>query len=303
MIVMLNTLEAPASLRTAALLAGRLDAGRTLELWGLSPADASRRAAALQGRGARHLVAPGVFLEASAMAATRAALGELDDEVYAFRVDLWADPLPDAEGGPSGLKAWREAVAREARRGDIGLALDLGGGAPAEAAAAIWDDLHEPVVLVEPDPGWPAAFVAERRLLTRALGTTALAVEHVGSTAVAGLPAKPIIDVLVTVKDLADAAGCVAPLAALGYAFADYPQNRDRRFFRKGKPRSHHIQIVARDSPAAQAYLRFRDALRQDAALREEYAALKRASQRDLAQRRAEYGARKTAMIERALAH
>lgn len=54
-----------------------------------------------------------------------------------------------------------------------------------------------------------------------------------------------------------------------------YLQNTDRRFFRKGTPRSHHIHIVAHDSPSARASLCFRDALRSDAGLRQEYQQLK----------------------------
>lgn len=298
MLVMLNTLDAPEARQAARQLAARFGTGLVLRLEGRSPTEAARRAEELRSEGAGELVAPGTFHDAEALAAMRAALGQHDDEVYAFLVDLWAD----TNTGPPGLATWREAVAREARRGDMGLALDLAGLAPREVADAIRGDLHEPVVLAEPDPGWPASFAAERRRLLAALGEAALSIEHVGSTAVSGLPAKPIIDILVTVEHLAHAEGCIAPLAALGYAFVDYPQNRDRRFFRKGKPRSHHVQIVAAESPAARAYRAFRDALRQDDALREKYAALKHASQRELKHRRAEYGARKTALVRRALA-
>ncbi len=296
MIVMLNTLQCAEALETAGLLAARFEAGEVLSLWGLSTDEAQLGAAQLKARGAAHLVAAGTFHDCAALARQRVSLGHHDDEVYAFLLDLWSE-----ETGTAGLRSWRAALEDQVRSGDIGLALNLLGRSPAEAAAKIWDDLHEPVELCEPDAQWQAMFARERRRIEQALGGVALRVEHVGSTAVSGLLAKPIIDVLVIVGSLDDAAGCIAPLAGLGYAFVDYPQNTDRRFFRKGKPRTHHIQIVEHDSPAARAYIGFRDALRADPSLREEYAALKRASQRELKHRRAQYGERKSELIRRAL--
>jgi GrpB-like predicted nucleotidyltransferase (UPF0157 family) len=88
----------------------------------------------------------------------------------------------------------------------------------------------------------------------------------------------------------------------LGYAFIDYAQNRDRRFFRKGRPRSHHIHIVAHNSPSAQAHLRFRDLLRTDPALRQEYLDLKLEAMQRFTSRRALYGEHKSAIIRKALA-
>lgn len=74
-----------------------------------------------------------------------------------------------------------------------------------------------PVVVVGPDPAWPGLFAQERAAITSALGSTALSVEHVGSTSVPGLPAKPVIDVLLLVPDSADEPAYLPALLAVGY--------------------------------------------------------------------------------------
>ena len=71
------------------------------------------------------------------------------------------------------------------------------------------------------------------------------------------------------------AAECIAPLSKLGYTFIDYPENTQRRFFRKGSPRTHHLHIVAQGSAEMCDHLDFRDALRADAGLHRRYAELK----------------------------
>jgi GrpB-like predicted nucleotidyltransferase (UPF0157 family) len=73
------------------------------------------------------------------------------------------------------------------------------------------------IVIVDYDPGWPARFEAERARVQRALGARVLRVEHIGSTAVPGLPAKPIIDLLVAVEDPDDDAATSAALESVGY--------------------------------------------------------------------------------------
>jgi len=118
---------------------------------------------------------------------------------------------------------------------------------------------------------------------------------------VPGLPAKPIIDIMIAVQRLEDALACVGPLSDLGYAFVDYPHNTDRRFFRRGQPRTHHVHIVAAGSVSLRDHLAFRDALRAHSEWRDQYAALKY----DLAQRhwnnRVQYTDGKTEFVQRIL--
>jgi GrpB-like predicted nucleotidyltransferase (UPF0157 family) len=103
---------------------------------------------------------------------------------------------------------------------------------------------------------------------------------------------------MITVPQLEDAIDCIGPLSDLGYAFIDYPQNTERRFFRKGQPRTHHLHIVKVGSGELRDHLAFRDALRANADWHDQYAALKY----DLADRhrndRAQYSASKTEFVQ-----
>lgn len=77
-----------------------------------------------------------------------------------------------------------------------------------------------PIVIRDHDPAWAAMFEDEERRLRGVLGPMVVGVEHMGSTAVPGLPAKPIIDLLVGVRSLTETrSSCVEPLAAIGYAY------------------------------------------------------------------------------------
>jgi GrpB-like predicted nucleotidyltransferase (UPF0157 family) len=140
--------------------------------------------------------------------------------------------------------------------------------------------LPDEIVIVPYNPAWPALYEAEAARVRAALpADIVLAIEHFGSTAIPGLAAKPVIDILVAVRSIEEARECaVAPLSALGYAFwADNPK-RDRLFFVKGLPpaprRTHHVHFT---ELAGEAWhrLRFRDHLRRDAEAREAYLALK----------------------------
>ena len=110
-----------------------------------------------------------------------------------------------------------------------------------------------------------------------------------------------MIDILVVVRRLDDAVECIAPLASLGYAFIDYPQNTERRFFRKGLPRTHHLHIVAQDSAELPDHLDFRDALRADPELHRQYQELKHELARRYKNDRATYSERKGAFVIQAL--
>jgi len=162
------------------------------------------------------------------------------------------------------------------------------------------------VVIVPYDPRWPAMFANERERILTATGGVVLAVEHVGSTAVPGLAAKPIIDILAGVRHLDDAAETFQPLLALGYAYVPEYETEipDRRYFHKGPPaaRSHHLHMAEFGGGFWRRHLAFRDALRSDPVLAARYAALKR----DLAARfgrdRRGYTEAKTEFIESVLA-
>src|SRR5262249_5932608 len=111
-----------------------------------------------------------------------------------------------------------------------------------------------PIVVIDYDPAWPALFEQERANLAAALGALVVTIEHVGSTAVPGLAAKPIIDLLVGVRSLEDArTRGIEALAALGYTYVpDYESFLpDELFFRKGVggPWTHHAHVMEPSDP------------------------------------------------------
>lgn len=136
----------------------------------------------------------------------------------------------------------------------------------------------EPIRLVPYDPAWPERFEAEAAALEAAIGSYAIGgIHHVGSTAVPGLAAKPIIDILVGVRSLEESRACFEPLARLGYLYAPYLAE-EMHWFCKPHPsrRTHHLHLVPVDSKRYRDELALRDRLRADRGLAVEYAALKR---------------------------
>ena len=92
--------------------------------------------------------------------------------------------------------------------------------------------VDEPVVIVPNDPSWPALFREQATQLREALGAVALRIDHIGSTAVPGLAAKPVIDIQISVASFAPLDAIRVPLERAGYVFhADNPE-RTKRFFR-----------------------------------------------------------------------
>ena len=162
----------------------------------------------------------------------------------------------------------------------------------------------DPIVLAPPDPRWPALFAAERDAIAAGLAPWLVgAPEHIGSTAVPGLPAKPVIDIMAPVASLDAARGAITAAAALQYAHAPYQADRMHWFCKPGPlNRTHHLHLVPIDSPLWRERLAFRDALRQDSALRDAYAALKQQLACAHPQDRDAYTAAKTPFIAAVLA-
>ena len=136
----------------------------------------------------------------------------------------------------------------------------------------------QPIEVVDYDRDWPRQYVAERDRIDAAIGDVALAIEHVGGTAVPGLPAKPVIDLMVGVEDIERAGPAVAGLINLGYEYVPELESQlpDRRYFRRGSPESHHVHMVPVSSDYWAEHLLFRDYLRTHPQAAEEYGKLKR---------------------------
>ena len=164
-------------------------------------------------------------------------------------------------------------------------------------------DAIAPIEIVPQDGAWPAKFDAERSLLEVTLAPwLAGPIEHIGSTAVAGLAAKPVIDIMAAVHSLEASRPAIAAVAQLGYVYFPYKAHEMHWFCKPSSSlRTHHLHLVPIASPLWAQRLRFRDALRNSAALTTEYAELKL----QLAQRfpldREAYTEGKTAFIRRVL--
>jgi GrpB-like predicted nucleotidyltransferase (UPF0157 family) len=145
--------------------------------------------------------------------------------------------------------------------------------------------LDGPVMLAAYDPAWPERFAREAVRTRQALGDRALLVEHAGSTAVPGLPAKPIIDIVLCVEDSAAESAYVPTLEAAGYVLrVREPEWHEHRML-KGTDPEVNLHVFTLGSGEVDRMLVFRDRLRAASVDRELYAAAKRA----LAQREWSY--------------
>jgi GrpB-like predicted nucleotidyltransferase (UPF0157 family) len=136
------------------------------------------------------------------------------------------------------------------------------------------------VELAPPDPTWAVAFAAERARLVAAVRPLPLTLEHVGSTAVPGLPAKPILDLLGGHPPGADPVGYVAACEAAGFTYRGEYGVPGRHYFVRDDAagrRTHHLHLVAEGGALWRSHLAFRDYLRQHPARAAEYTALKSA--------------------------
>jgi GrpB-like predicted nucleotidyltransferase (UPF0157 family) len=133
------------------------------------------------------------------------------------------------------------------------------------------------VRVVPYDPAWPALFDVEVSRIGPFLTArdVRLRLEHTGSTAVPGLAAKPILDILAGYDDDGERAPTVAALEAAGYTYRGEQGIPGRDFFRRGEPRQYHVHLTRVGSTFWNDHLTFRDYLRSASAAVEAYAALK----------------------------
>jgi GrpB-like predicted nucleotidyltransferase (UPF0157 family) len=136
--------------------------------------------------------------------------------------------------------------------------------------------VDEPVEFVSPCPEWPSLFEAEAVAVRQALGTFAVAVERIGSTAVPGPNAKPVVDMQVGVAGEPSAASVGRALTELGYEGLGDAGVPGRLYFRKRGPVSYNLHVVAFGGGHWVANLAVRDYLRAHPAAAAEYAARKR---------------------------
>jgi tRNA threonylcarbamoyladenosine biosynthesis protein TsaE len=157
------------------------------------------------------------------------------------------------------------------------------------------------VELAEYDPAWAERFESEAEQIRDALGVLVIEIQHVGSTSVPGLAAKPTVDIAVGVTTIDLPTNAVARMEEAGFEVAHHPSRPWGRFFRKGSsfPREVIVHVVEWGGPRWRSYLQFRDALRADRELAVDYEQLKRRLLRE----RGEWyhGVDKAELISRAL--
>jgi len=133
-----------------------------------------------------------------------------------------------------------------------------------------------PVELAEYDPEWPALYALEEARIRAALGDRVVLVEHAGSTSVPGLPAKPVIDIILEVADTTDEDAYVPPLEAAGYVLRIREPDWFEHRLLKGVDPSVNLHVFPAGCTETERMLRFRDHLRANDGDRELYLRTKR---------------------------
>ena len=136
--------------------------------------------------------------------------------------------------------------------------------------------LERDIVRLSPyNSDWERFFETEKSRLQEVVGAFVLDIQHVGSTSIPGMIAKPIIDIAIAVQNFEDATVCIKPIEQLGYEYRGENGIPRRHFFTKGNPRTHHIHMNEISSRDWLDQIAFRSYLIQHPGIAKEYAELK----------------------------
>lgn len=133
------------------------------------------------------------------------------------------------------------------------------------------------VFLLDSTDQWITEYKEESESIVALIGGHVNSIYHIGSTAVPGLKAKPIIDIAIELHDFESGFECIEQLSCLDYRHRIISELPDRHYWSKGNPRTHQIHMYAKNSVYLHEQILFRDKLRADSALRAEYERLKTA--------------------------
>lgn len=160
------------------------------------------------------------------------------------------------------------------------------------------------VRIVAYQPTWRFLFEEEAARLRAALGERLLQVEHIGSTAIEGMSAKPVIDVMGAIRRLAEVEALVPLVETLGYDYKRDDPRPNRAFFAKGPPsrRTHHLHLTELATVYWEESILFRDYLRTHPDAAEAYGRLKRRLAGEYPEDRESYAAGKTDFVKRIVA-
>lgn len=161
---------------------------------------------------------------------------------------------------------------------------------------------NETFELADYNPEWPVLFQKESDLIEAALGNKAVEIQHIGSTSVPGLRAKPIIDILVAVENFEPIEEYIRCLEPIGYHYQTHENDAERLFFWKGLPRTQHLHLVEFATWEHQRHILFRDYLRNHAEIARLYEEIKRELAVAFKGNRPAYTQGKTAFIKSIMA-
>lgn len=161
--------------------------------------------------------------------------------------------------------------------------------------------MEDPILIVDYNADWPIQYEQEKIRILDALGDTVMDIQHIGSTSVPGLAAKPIIDILLGLKQVPPSQAEISGLEALGYLYCGEFGIPGRHYFRRGMPRTHQIHSVLVDSDFWKSHILFRDFLRAHPDAAQQYEALKRKLAVEFRYDRERYTDSKAPLIERLL--
>jgi GrpB-like predicted nucleotidyltransferase (UPF0157 family) len=160
---------------------------------------------------------------------------------------------------------------------------------------------EDPIIVVDYDANWSSQYEQEKKQILLALGDTVTNIQHIGSTSVPGLAAKPVIDMLLGLKHIPLLPMQVSSLESIGYSYYGELGIPGRHYFRRGMPRSHQIHAVLIDSEFWKRHILFRDFLRKNPEAAQRYETLKRKLAKEFAGDRISYTDSKTPLIEQLL--
>jgi GrpB-like predicted nucleotidyltransferase (UPF0157 family) len=162
------------------------------------------------------------------------------------------------------------------------------------------------VVIANYDPVWPKLFAEETPGLRQAFGALLLTLEHIGSTSIPGLPARPVIDIQAVVETLSKAQGAAPLLGELGYEQGIFARDPERRLlfkkFNADRILSHHLHVYEPGHPALSEHILFRDYLRLHSDEARRYLEMKHKLAQQYQYERVAYSHAKTIYIEAVLA-
>src|SRR5437660_9221324 len=151
------------------------------------------------------------------------------------------------------------------------------------------------------ESGWQILFLEERNQLQASIGEYILDIQHIGSTSIPGMPAKPILDIGIAITNFVQGSRCIQPMEKLGYKYKGENGIPRRHYFVKGAPRTHHVQMVEIESEGWRSNLLFRDYLIKNPETAREYASLKQELAKQFATKREAYQAGKDGFIKAVL--